>query len=84
MARQYYNITGTDPVAGDQNPATALTRLRNLEAVDRYTGVNLVDPGATVSYTNPGAAQVDITFASGGLNLTDNSLNRSTRKLCVL
>ena len=74
MARQYYNITGTNPVAGDQNPATALTRLRNLEAVDRYTGVNLVDPGATISYTNPGSAQVDITFASGGLNLTATHL----------
>ena len=74
MARQYYNITGTNPVAGDQNPATALTRLRNLEAVDRYTGVNLVDPGATISYTNPGASQVDITFASGAIALTETHL----------
>ena len=74
MARQYYNITGANPVAGDQNPVTALQRLRNLEAVDRYTGVNLVDPGATISYTNPGSSQVDITFASGALNLTATHL----------
>ena len=45
MARQHYNITGTNPAGADQTPATALTRLRNLEAVDRFTGVNLVDGG---------------------------------------
>ena len=67
MARQQYNITGANPAAGDQNPATALTRLRNLEAVDRFTGVNLLDGGGTVggiAFTN------DTVTITGTNNLT--------------
>ena len=74
MAVQHYNIIGTDPAPADQNPVTALARLRNLEAVNRFTGLNVVNPGNVVSYTQPGTSTpVDIDFGDRGSLTFDGS-----------
>ena len=60
MSLRSFNILTTgDPAAGDQNPATALARLRRGEAVNRFTGVNLVEDSNAVLGTTNASVDVD-------------------------